>query len=281
MRVVRYTQKGEALYGIERGEQIIPVTRAFQERHPTVRSVLAANALDEVHDHLDKANATSPDKVRILPPIQSPKKILCVGANYAEHRDEMGHNPSRSPLIFVRFPESHVGHNIAITRPEESNKLDYEGELAVEIGKQAHKVEEEGAMSYVAGFSCFNDLTIRDWQRHSSQFTPGKNFLGVGAMGPALVTRDEANVTDDTRVKTFVNGEELQNGAVGQMIFTIPLLIRYLSTFTVLEPGDIIATGTPAGVGAKKEPPRWLKAGDQVTVTIDGVGSLRNTIIDG
>jgi len=192
----------------------------------------------------------------------------------------MGRERPDYPVIFVRFADSLVGHGETMIRPSASERYDFEGELAVVIGKRARHVTAERAFDYVAGYSCFNDGSIRDFQKHGLQWTPGKNFRHSGAFGPWLVTTDEASEPDSFRLRTLLNGTVVQEESVGELCFNIPQLIEYCSTWTQLEPGDVIVTGTPGGVGAGRTPPLWMKAGDSVEVEISSIGMLRNSIAD-
>jgi 2-keto-4-pentenoate hydratase/2-oxohepta-3-ene-1,7-dioic acid hydratase in catechol pathway len=183
-------------------------------------------------------------------------------------------------VVFVRFQDSIVGHGQAIQRPTSSAQLDWEGELAVIIGKRARRVTRARALDYVAGYACFNDGSVRDYQRHSQQFTPGKNFHASGSFGPWLVTTDEQPDPRKLRLSTRLNGDVMQDESVGELCFDVAQLIEYCSTWSQLEPGDVIVTGTPGGVGAGRKPPLWMKAGDTVEVEITGLGVLRNPIVD-
>ena len=209
----------------------------------------------------------------------STAKILCVGVNYRPHIEEMGREIPSYPVVFTRFASSLVGPGEPVIRPQASEQLDFEGELAIVIGKNARHVSRENALDYVAGYCCFLDGSVRDWQRHTGQFTAGKNFDRSGAIGPMVPAAD---VPDPTTLEltTRVNGEVMQRGNVADLVFDIPRLIEYCSTFTELRPGDIIATGTPGGVGAARTPPVWLKDGDVVEVDISGIGVLRNPVQD-
>jgi 2-keto-4-pentenoate hydratase/2-oxohepta-3-ene-1,7-dioic acid hydratase in catechol pathway len=218
------------------------------------------------------------DGVELLPVIPNPGKILCVGHNYEAHRVETGRARAEHPSIFTRFADTLLGANDPVIMPSTSEMLDYEGELAVVIGKGGRSIAEAEAMRHVAGFSCFNDVSVRDWQWHTSQFTPGKNFPATAPFGPWLVTPDEIADLANTTLTTRLNGEQVQHASVRDMIFSIPRVIAYVSAFTPLAPGDVIATGTPGGVGAKREPPRWMKVGDVVEVEISGVGRLVSRI---
>jgi 2-keto-4-pentenoate hydratase/2-oxohepta-3-ene-1,7-dioic acid hydratase in catechol pathway len=185
-----------------------------------------------------------------------------------------------NPTIFTRFANSQIGHLAPLLRPKVSTDFDYEGELAVIIGTSCRHVAQADAYAKVAGYACYNDGSVRDWQRHTHQFTPGKNFCGTGPFGPWMVTPDEVGPIGPQRLQTRVNGQVVQDATLAEMLFDIPRQIEYCSTFTQLEPGDVIATGTPGGVGAKRTPPLWLKPGDVVEVQIDGVGLLRNPVAD-
>jgi 2-keto-4-pentenoate hydratase/2-oxohepta-3-ene-1,7-dioic acid hydratase in catechol pathway len=218
--------------------------------------------------------------VRLLPLVPNPGKILCVGLNYATHVAETGREQKEHPAIFTRWADTLVAAGDPLVRPRESTRFDYEGELAVIIGKGGRRIRKADAMDHIAGFSIFNDASVRDWQRHNIQFTPGKNFPGTGGFGPELVTPDEIADLAGQRVQTRVNGELVQDQPVSDMIWDIATVIEYCSTFTELAPGDVIATGTPGGVGDKRNPPLYLKAGDRVEVSIGNVGTLSNPVID-
>jgi len=218
-------------------------------------------------------------EVELLPVIPNPGKIFCVGHNYETHRRETGRAKADHPSIFTRFSDTLLAHGKAIVRPSVSTDLDYEGELAVIIGKSGRDIAEGDALEYVAGYSCFNDASVRDWQWHTAQFIPGKNFPTTGPFGPWMVTPDEAGDLTDVRVVPRPNGEVLQNQPIGDMIFSIGRIIAYISVFTPLNPGDVIATGTPGGVGAKRNPPVWMKPGDTIEVDIGPIGTLVNQIV--
>jgi 2-keto-4-pentenoate hydratase/2-oxohepta-3-ene-1,7-dioic acid hydratase in catechol pathway len=216
-------------------------------------------------------------EVRLRPPIPNPGKILCVGHNYESHRQETGRAKTGHPSIFTRFADTLIAHGERLRLPAISECLDFEGELAVVIGRAGRLIRPEDAFQHVAGYACFNDASIRDWQWHTSQFIPGKNFPGTGAFGPWLVTADEVDLKA-LRVTTSLNGTTMQDQPVSDMIFPIPKLIAYISSFTPLAPGDVILTGTPGGVGAKREPPLWMRPGDEVTVRIGSLGPLVNVV---
>lgn len=216
--------------------------------------------------------------VQFLPVIPDPGKILCVGINYASHVRETGRETPKFPMFFTRFADTQTGHGQAIVRPNVSDKLDFEGELAVVVGRTARHVKAGEALDYVAGYACYNDGSVRDWQKHTIQFTPGKNFPSTGGFGPWLVTADEVGDPSRLALTTRLNGEVVQHAKTDDLIFSIAVLIEYCSTFTQLNPGDVIITGTTGGVGAFREPPLWMKPGDVVEVEISGIGTLVNHI---
>ena len=211
--------------------------------------------------------------------LENNRKILCVGVNYRPHIEEMGREVPDYPVVFTRFPSSLVGDGEDLVRPRISEQYDFEGELAVVIGRTARHVQREDALDYVAGYCCFMDGSVRDWQRHTTQFTPGKNFEQSGAIGPMVAAADIPDPSE-LELTTRLNGAVMQQGRVAELVFDIPTLIAYCSTFTVLQPGDVIATGTPGGVGAARTPPVWLKSGDVVEVEISQIGVLRNPVRD-
>lgn len=233
---------------------------------------------------LRELTAAKPDfgfeEVRFLPPIPNPARILCIGVNYDAHRRETGREQRAYPTVFVRWPSSLVGHEQPIIRPAASERFDYEGELAVIIGKAGRHISAEAALEHIAGYSAFNDGSVRDFQRHTPQFTPGKNFDASGGFGPWLVTSDAIPDPSRLTLRTRVNGDIVQEAPTSHLIFDVPTLIAYISSFTTLEPGDVIATGTPGGVGDKREPPLYLKAGDRLEVEISGIGTLRHAVVD-
>jgi 2-keto-4-pentenoate hydratase/2-oxohepta-3-ene-1,7-dioic acid hydratase in catechol pathway len=219
------------------------------------------------------------DEITLLPPIGAHAKILCVGFNYATHAQETGVEIPTRPTLFTRFPDTVVGHDSSIVKPAESACFDWEGEVAIVIGRTARRVPPQRALEHVAGFTCFADNSVRDWQLHSQQATAGKNWPGTGACGPWLVTPDEIGDGGELKIRTLVNGTVFQDDTTAHLAFPIADLIAYVSTFTSLSPGDVIATGTPAGIGHRKDPPVYLGAGDVVEVEVAGIGSLRNQVV--
>lgn len=272
MRFATIEHDGESKWGLIAGEEI-----ALIDRWPSLAAAIAADALAEI----TPANATTRlplTKVRWLPVIPAPSKILCVGLNYENHRKETGRAVVTNPTIFTRFADSQTGHHRAIVQPIESDRLDYEGELAVVIGRGGRRIPAAEALDHVAGYSCYNDGSIRDWQAHTIQFIPGKTWPETGAFGPWLVTPDEFGALGPQRLQTRLNGEVMQDARLSDMIFPVPVLIEYISTFTPLSPGDVIVSGTPGGVGAKRDPQVFMKPGDTVEIEIDGIGILVNSI---
>ena len=278
MRALSFQIDGRGSYGLLDGGQVFAVTEDWRHRFEDLKSVLEASALHELPANV-ASEPVDEDRMDWLPPIPNPGKIICVGVNYRPHVEEMGRDVPAKPLLFVRFPSSIVGHRQPLIRPVVSEQFDFEGEVAIVIGRRASGVSRDASLEYVAGYTAFMDGTVRDWQRHTTQFTPGKNFTASGAMGPYLVSRDESG--DELGIEPRLNGETMQSGHTGELIFDVPALIEYCSTFTVLEPGDIIATGTPGGVGAARKPPVWLKPGDRLEVAVEPLGVLENAVIEG
>jgi 2-keto-4-pentenoate hydratase/2-oxohepta-3-ene-1,7-dioic acid hydratase in catechol pathway len=279
MKLASFRMENRETYGVLSGGALREPDDVFRAAYPDLRSAIAAGKLEEL-EASDTGATHAVDAVRFLPLIPNPDKILCVGVNYRPHIEEMGRDVPDYPVVFVRFAGSQVGHGQSVIRPQVSEQFDFEGELAVVIGKSARHVKRSNALDYVAGYCCFMDGSIRDWQRHTMQFTPGKNFAMSGSMGPWLVTSDEVPEPSSLSLTTRVNETVMQEGRVSDLVFDIPALIEYCSTFTELLPGDVIATGTPGGVGAARTPPAWLKDGDSITVDIPRVGLLVNSVAD-
>jgi 2-keto-4-pentenoate hydratase/2-oxohepta-3-ene-1,7-dioic acid hydratase in catechol pathway len=280
MKLVAYQYEGKAGYGVLAGDRIAAPGKDFLERYPDVRSVLDAGALPKLQEVVAGAPATlALADVELLPPLANPRKIFCVGLNYKSHVAETKRPDADHPAIFVRFADSLIADGAPLRYPSgKSEKFDFEGELAVVIGKGGADIAEADAMAHIGGYACFNDATVRDWQRHTHQWTPGKNFPGTGAFGPALVTADEIADITQSVLTTRLNGTVMQQAPLSDLIFTLPVIISYLSKFTRLSPGDVIATGTPGGVGDRREPPLYMKPGDTVEVEISGIGLLKNTV---
>jgi 2-keto-4-pentenoate hydratase/2-oxohepta-3-ene-1,7-dioic acid hydratase in catechol pathway len=280
MKLASFRHAGTASWGVVGDGVIHDVGAVLRGRLPDLKAAIAAGALGAARDAAAGAPRIALGEIEWLPVIPNPDKVICIGLNYEMHRQETGRAEVANPTIFTRFANSQIGHLAPFIRPKVSTDFDYEGELAVIIGTSCRHVSKADAMAQIAGYACFNDGSVRDWQRHTPQFTPGKNFLGTGPFGPWMVTPDEVGPLPALRLQTRVNGQVVQDTTLGEMIFDIPRQIEYCSTFTRLEPGDVIATGTPGGVGSRRTPPLWLKQGDVVEVEIDRVGLLKNTVQD-
>lgn len=280
MRFASFRLDGVPGYGLVTPEGLRPVGTVFAARYPGLKAAIAAGVLAEAaQSALDNPRPPEPDRLLLEPVVPDARKILCVGVNYLAHLREMGHKLPTHPVIFVRFNDSLVGHERPMVRPRVSEQYDYEGELALVIGRPARYVPAETALEYVAGYSCFMDGSLRDFQYQTSQFTAGKNFPASGSFGPYLVTADEIPDPASLQLETRLNGKIMQHTPVGDMRFGVPDLIAYCSTFTRLEPGDVITTGTPSGVGFARKPPVWMKPGDTIEVEISAIGVLRNTVV--
>ena len=238
-------------------------------------------ALAEAHALLSHGHAIDLDAIKFLPPLPNPPQILCLGLNYADHSLEFGFEPPAFPTLFARFASSLIGHGAPILRPCVSDALDFEGEMACIIGKRARHVAREDALKYVAGYSVFNDGSIRDYQNKTPQWTIGKNFDSTGAFGPVFVTADALPPGGSgLKIETRLNGETVQSSNTEQKIFNVAHTIEIISAAMTLEPGAVLVTGTPAGVGAARKPPLFMKPGDVVEVEIEGIGLLRNSVED-
>lgn len=273
MKLVSFSRSGKSGWGVVDGNDIVDQSATAVD----LRSALENNV--DFRQLAGKPRLAM-NEVEFLPVIPNPDKIFCVGINYASHIAETGRPTPTHPVIFTRFAESQVGHRQDILRPKESVQLDFEGELAVVIGKHARRVPVKEALNIVAGYSCYNDGSVRDWQKHSSQFAPGKNFCRTGGFGPWLMTADEIPDPAALTLKTRLNSEVMQEAPISDLVFGVAELISYCSTFTPLAPGDVIVTGTTGGVGAFRNPQVWMKPGDTVEVEISGIGTLVNTIAD-
>lgn len=283
MKIASYVVRGRPSFGAVLDDGIVDL-RARLPRFKTLLDVLKAGALEEV-----KASAIGvrPDvsfaEAQLLPPVVGPEKILCVGVNYAnrnaEYKDES--DAPKYPSLFFRTPDSLVGHDRPIVRPPESEQLDYEGEIVLVVGRHGRRVPKENALGYIAGYTLCNEGTIRDWLRHAKfNVTQGKNFDRTGSIGPWMVTADEIDPGKPLHLTTTVNGELRQDDTTANLIFDFASLIAYITTFMTVRPGDMIVTGTPVGAGARFDPPRWLKPGDVVEVSVPEIGTLRNEVVD-
>jgi 2-keto-4-pentenoate hydratase/2-oxohepta-3-ene-1,7-dioic acid hydratase in catechol pathway len=280
MKLATYrTAQGES-YGVVTQKGIVDLKRYLGNQYPDLRALIAGNGFADAAKHLSEAPDYKESDVVWLPVIPNPDKIVCVGLNYQDHVAETGRDNTENPALFLRVAESQVGHRQPILRPRESKNLDFEAEIAVVIGKVGRRISQEDAWQHIFGYSCYNDGSVRDWQRHTVQWTAGKNFARTGGFGPWLVTVDDIPPNTKMTLSCRLNGERMQHATTEQMIFKIPRIIQYVSAFTTLLPGDVIVTGTPGGVGARRTPPVWMKPGDTVEIEIDKVGVLVNTIAD-
>jgi len=279
MRLISYRRDGAAGWGVQREDGIVDMSRRLGGRFPTLRDALAASALADIAADADGvAPDHAPGDVELDLPIPNPDKVFCVGQNYAAHIHEMGYKIPEFPSIFLRVASSFAAPGQPIVRPAASECLDYEAELTAVIGKRCRHVAEADALGVVAGYTIMNEGSVRDWQRRGPQVTPGKNFYHSGSLGPCLVTADEIPDPGALTLETRVNGERRQFSKTDDMVFSVQRLIHVISTFIWLEPGDMISTGSPAGVAAGFKPPKWLKPGDTVEVEISGIGVLRNEV---
>lgn len=279
MKLISYQYNGIDSYGAVLGDRVADLREVFGARAPDLKALIAADLLSEAAAVAGKATATLPlSEVRLLPVIPNPGKIVCVGLNYGDHVRETGREITEKPTLFLRVAESQVAHGEAIVMPPESSKLDYEGEIAIVIGKGGRRIAEAEAWNHVAGYACYNDGSIRDWQTATPQWTAGKNFWRTGGFGPWMVTRDEIADDQVMTLVTRLNGQEMQRTTTDKLIHSIPRQIAHISAFMPLAAGDVIVTGTPGGVGAKRTPPVWMKPGDVVEIEVDAIGVLRNTV---
>ncbi|WP_102223050.1 fumarylacetoacetate hydrolase family protein [Acidimangrovimonas sediminis] len=283
-RIAAFHAAGRDRYGVVTDDGIVDLTPLFGDRFARLQEVVTAGALEEV---IAAAEGRTPDfaqaGVRYLIPLAQPEKILCIGVNFpdrnAEYKD--GKEAPPNPSLFVRFPGSFTGHDQPLIRPPESEQLDYEGEIAIVIGKPGRRIPRAGAYDHIAALTLCNEGTIRDWVRHAKfNVTQGKNWDRSGALGPWLVPFRESGQLDDVALETRVNGELRQADRTGRMIFDFRHIVHYVSTFTTLKAGDVLVCGTPTGAGARFDPPVWLRPGDVIEVKAEGIGTLRNTVED-
>lgn len=279
MKLTTYTTGDRASYGIVTDAGLIDLGARFPAA-PTLRDFLAQDGIARARALASATPDVALDAVTFAPVIPNPGKIICVGLNYHDHVQETGRAVTENPVLFARYAGSQIGHGQPLIKPLESDDFDYEGELAVIIGEGGRRIAEADALDHVAGYACYNDGSVRDWQRHTSQFMPGKTFAATGAFGPWMVTTDEIPDPSALTLTTRLNGQIVQETTLDLMITPVPRLIAYCSTILPLEPGDVIVSGTPGGVGAKRTPPLWMRAGDVCEVEITGIGTLSNPVVD-
>ena len=281
MKLATFSAGGRIGYGAVMGNGILDLGRRLP--YASLLDVLRASALGE----LRKAAAAAPDialpAVTLLRPILFPEKILCIGVNYANRNEEYkdGSEQPKYPSMFFRTPGSFVGTGEPLVRPRVTQQFDYEGEIALVIGKEGRRIAKERAHEHIAGYMLCNEGTAREWTRHAKfNVTQGKNFDASGSLGPWMVTADEIDPAKPLHLTTTVNGEMRQDDTTANLIFSFADLLAYITIFTTLKTGDIIVTGTPTGAGARFDPPRWLQAGDVVEVAVPEIGTLRNRVVD-
>jgi len=280
MKLLSFAADGKEFFGAVSGgggDGIVTLNERVGQA--SLRAALAAGAMDLMRK---AANEAKPDRkladVKFLPLIPQPGKILCAGVNYRAHAAEVGRELPKQPSLFIRFTDTLIGHDGAMIRPSVSDNFDYEGELALVIGKGGRHIKIENAGDHIAGYTCFVDGSVRDYQKFS--VTSGKNFPGTGPLGPWLVTADEIPDPSKLTLTTRLNGQQVQHSDTDKLIYSIPQIVAFCSDFTTLSPGDVIATGTPEGVGHGRKPPLWMKPGDVLEVEITGIGVLRAHIVD-
>jgi 2-keto-4-pentenoate hydratase/2-oxohepta-3-ene-1,7-dioic acid hydratase in catechol pathway len=279
MRLASYVADGKAGYGVVVGEDVVTVSRTLGGRYPTLRHALTPEGLATIRQ---AAADAAPDHkladIRFLPAVPDPQKIVCAGINYRAHAAETGRELPKQPSMFARFVDTLVGHDGEMVRPKISTHFDFEGELAVVIGRPGRYIKAADALAHVAGYTIFVDGSVRDYQKFS--VISGKNFPATGPLGPWIVTTDELPDPHKLTLTTRLNGQVMQKSGTDILIHDVPAIVAFVSSFTALSPGDIIATGTPDGVGHSRNPPLWMKAGDVLEVEISGIGTLRSRIVD-
>jgi 2-keto-4-pentenoate hydratase/2-oxohepta-3-ene-1,7-dioic acid hydratase in catechol pathway len=284
MRFVSFETGGKASYGLQTDRGIVDLAKRLGDKAPTLRALLAKGLTAEAGKFAGEAPDVQADAITYLPVIPDPAHLWCLALNYVEHHAEVEsagrvQELPKKPALFLRANDSMTGHLRPLVAPKVSEQYDYEGELAVIIGKECRHVSEADAMDYVAGYAIFNDGSVRDWQFHTKQLTPGKNFWRTASLGPALVTKDEIPDVNNLKIKTTLSGQVVQDGNTRDMLFKIPAFMAYASTVAPLMPGDVLATGTPSGVGFSRKPPLWMKAGDTIEIEIERLGKLSNKVI--
>lgn len=278
MRYVSTRQGSTLSWGVIEGQQVRLLGELPAARGRTLGQTLRDHALDELLADAAQAPLVARQDLTLLPPITDANKIICVGLNYADHVAEMNRPTPEKPVIFTRFADTLVGPDEALIAPALSEQFDYEGEFTIVIGTGGRYIPAAHALDHVFGYTIMNDGSVRDFQRHTHQFTPGKNFPRSGSLGPEIVTIDEFGEVGTQEITTRINGETVQRSSLDQLVFNVPELIAYCSQWTALAPGDLIATGTPGGVGDGHDPKRWLRDGESLEVEVAGIGTLRNPV---
>jgi 2-keto-4-pentenoate hydratase/2-oxohepta-3-ene-1,7-dioic acid hydratase in catechol pathway len=278
MKLVSFRHSDTVSFGIAVDSGVIDLRKRCP-KIPDLKTLIAEISTSELSRFVGEKADHDFAEIELRPPIPNPDKIICIGVNYHAHLAEIGMARPDYPMIFLRSANTQVGHGRPLIRPHESEQFDYEGELAVIIGKRARRIPVGQAFDVVAGYSCYNEGTIRDWQSHTRQVSPGKNFPATAGFGPWLVTKDDVPDLRSLTLSTRINGQQVQRAELSDMIFSVPELIAYCSRFTELVPGDIISTGTTGGVGAYRKPPLWMKPGDTAEVEISHIATLSNPVI--
>jgi 2-keto-4-pentenoate hydratase/2-oxohepta-3-ene-1,7-dioic acid hydratase in catechol pathway len=278
MKLVSFRRSDADSFGVVVDTGVVDLHKRYP-KIPDLRTLIAEIPTSELSRFVGEKPDHDLAEIELRPPIPNPDKIICIGVNYHAHLAEIGLARPDYPMIFLRLANTQVGHGCPLVRPLESEQFDYEGELAVIIGSRARRVPESHALDVVAGYSCYNEGTIRDWQSHTRQVSPGKNFPATASFGPWLVTKDDVPDLRSLTLSTRINGQQVQHAELSDMIFSVPELIAYCSRFTELVPGDIISTGTTGGVGAYRKPPLWMKPGDTAEVEISHIGRLSNPVV--
>lgn len=278
MKFCSFTTADGASWGLVNAAGIVDLGK--RGLGATLRDFLAGGDLAPAQALADAPADHAFDAVAHAPVIPNPDKIICVGLNYHAHIEETGREETPNPVVFARYAGSQMGHGAPLVKPLESDQFDYEGELAVIIGKEGRRISEEDALSYIAGYACYNDGSVRDWQKHTHQFMPGKTFANTGGFGPWMVTADEIPDPTKLHLQTRLNGQVVQDTDLTLLVTSIPRLIAYCSTILPLLPGDVIVTGTPGGVGARRNPPLWMREGDICEVEISEIGVLSNPVVN-
>ena len=278
MQIASFRYEGRDTFGVVSGERVVDAHPLLDGAYDDLRAVISGGMLNALAAAAENAVPDIPlAEVEFHPVIAAPERIVCIGLNYMNHIKEMGREVPEKPSLFLKMASALVGHGQPIVKPRISDAFDFEGELAVIIGKPGRYISEDAALDFVAGYTILNDGSVRDWQRDN--VCAGKNFPRTSGFGPWIVTTDAFGDPGNVTVETRLNGDVVQHDSTAGFLFTVPRLINYVSTFTDLAPGDVISTGTPAGVGAGRTPPLWMKPGDVVEVEISGIGTLRNEVV--
>ena len=280
MKFVSFLLKGSPKFGVSDGKNITDLTNKISGSK-TLKELISNNGITDAKKYAkENPGSININEIEFLPLIPNPGKIICVGLNYSDHVNEIGITLEKNPVIFLRVPQSQTAHKQIIQKPKVSNHLDYEGEMAVIMGNAGKHIEPKNALKHIVGYSCYNESTVRDWQQHTKQFTMGKNFEKTGSFGPYMVLAEEISDYKKLTIQTRLNDKVMQKASLSQLIFDMPTLISYISKAMPWQAGDVLVTGTPGGVGFKRNPPVYMKDGDKIEVEITDVGILTNTIKD-